>query len=59
MLKNYLKYSGLWGGFVLNPFHWEFALQYLPPDEFNPNQRGFFISFGPVWIRAILDDGQW
>lgn len=59
MLKNYLKYSGLWAGFVFNPYHWELKFIRIKPDELNPNSNGFMISIGPIWIRGVIDDGTW
>ena len=58
-LKNYLKYSGLWMGFVFNPYHWEFKFVKIQPDDMNPKNYGFMISLGPVWIRGVIDDGTW
>jgi hypothetical protein len=59
MLKNYLKFSGMWMGFVLNPYHWEFKIQRIKPDESNPKNYGFMISVGPFWVRGVIDDGTW
>ena len=60
MLKNYLKYSGLWAGFVLNPYHWNFKLEFKP---YNMDEISYIFFFelyiGPVWLRAIVDDGSW
>jgi hypothetical protein len=58
MLK-YLKYSGVWVGFVLNPYHWTLEATMITPDDLNPNQFGYFVSGGPVWVRFIVDDGSW
>jgi hypothetical protein len=58
-LNNYLRYSGIWSGLVINPFHWDFRYQFLHPDDLNPNMRGVYISFGPIWIRVVIDDGTW
>jgi hypothetical protein len=58
-LKNYLKYSGMWMGFVLNPYHWEFKIQRIKPDDMNPKNHGFMIACGPVWVRGVIDDGTW
>lgn len=55
----YLKYSGIWAGVVFNPYHWEITSQLITPDDLNPNQHGVFISIGPFWLRAIIDDGSW
>lgn len=57
---NYLKYSGLWAGFVLNPYHWRWGFV----DEtniFNEPGKLFDSSFhlGFVWIRIIIDNGDW
>lgn len=57
---NYLKYSGVWVGFVLNPYHWKFKYQ-TKSTEF-PDCDNLFdncLYVGPVWIRIIIDDGKW
>lgn len=59
MLKNYLKYSGVWAGIVLNPYHWEVNFVAITPTDLDPGQRGFFVSIGPIWVRGILDNGSW
>ena len=56
-ILNYLRYSGIWAGIVVNPFHWQFGFL---KESFNDD----FIfenclSLGPVWIRVIIDDGRW
>jgi hypothetical protein len=56
---DYLKYSGVWAGIVLNPYHWEIAFRPQGPDEMNPNMRSLFVTVGPVWIRVVIDDGAW
>jgi hypothetical protein len=58
-LSNYIKYSGIWFGLVINPFHWDFRFQTLHPDDLNPNMRGIYISFGPIWTRIVIDNGTW
>jgi hypothetical protein len=61
MLKNLLKYiktSGIWTGFVLNPYHWQFVIKSEGVGELAPSLFGKFISIGPVWIRVIVDDGS-
>lgn len=65
MLKNlnkffqYVKYSGIWIGFVMNPFHWKFYIEKYHPDELNPNMYGINFNFGLIWIRFIIDNGSW
>jgi hypothetical protein len=60
MLKNWLKYSGLWAGIVFNPYHWQFKInngnEGLLEDE---PACGFAIYLGPVWIRGVIDNGSW
>ncbi len=46
-------------GFILNPYHWEFKAVNIKPDDMNPRNYGFMISFGPVWVRGVVDDGAW
>lgn len=59
ILSKYIRYSGVWLGCIINPFHWSVTFDFLHPDELNPNMRGFYACFGPFWIRVILDDGSW
>lgn len=58
-LNEYFKYSGLWMGIIFNPYHWNFTFEFLHPDELNPNMRGLYFNIGPIWVRAILDNGTW
>lgn len=58
-LSNYVKYSGIWFGVVINPAHWEFRFTTIQPDDLNPNAHGFLLSLGPIWVRAVIDDGAW
>jgi hypothetical protein len=58
-LSNYIRYSGIWFGLAVNPFHWDFRFRFLHPDDLNPNMRGVYISVGPIWTRLIIDDGTW
>jgi hypothetical protein len=59
ILSKYIRYSGIWFGLVINPFHWTFVSEFLHPDELNPNMVGIYISIGPVWVRVVIDDGSW
>lgn len=58
-LINYLKYSGVWMGIILNPFHWSFQLQLLKPTDMDPQQHGLYANFGPFWIRMVIDNGTY
>lgn len=61
MLKNLIKFcknSGIWIGFVVNPYHWQFAYKCEGVGELAPSVFGKFISVGPVWIRVLIDDGS-
>ena len=51
-LLNYVKFSGIWIGFVLNPYHWEFKF-------LNTNDMGKTIALyvGPVWFRLAISNG--
>ena len=59
-ILNYFKYSGVWVGFVLNPFHWQFGHK-TNLNEFPACDYLFenCVHFGPIWIRVIIDDGSW
>ena len=60
MLKNFLKYSGIWAGVVINPYHWQFKIKTKPDGILEDDVISFFaIYLGPFWIRMILDDGGW
>lgn len=54
---NWLKHSGVWIGFVLNPYHSQ-------PDFYvkvNDKTYGKFfleLNLGLVWIRIAIDDGS-
>jgi hypothetical protein len=58
-LKNYLKHSGLWAGFVLNPYHWNFKLEVDPPQLIDTYLFHFELYLGLIWIRIVIDDGNW
>ena len=58
-LKNYLKHSGLWAGFVLNPYHWNFKLEVDPPQLIDTYLFHFELYLGLIWIRIVIDDGTW
>ena len=58
-LINYLKYSGVWVGIILNPYHWNFQFQLLTPTDIDPKQHGLYVNFGPLWIRMVIDDGTY
>jgi hypothetical protein len=56
---NYLKFSGVWVSFALNPYHWRLSFGVQKPDEMDPAQYYAFLTVGPFSIRAVLDDGSW
>ena len=60
-LKNFLKwfeYSGVWVGFVLNPFHWEPDIKVIT-DKAEFGLVYFELNLGLVWLRVVIDDGRW
>ena len=58
-LKNfldYLKYSGIWITFAVNPYHWRVAC--------NSEDDGFgliihSLTIGPLTIKGVVDNGKW
>jgi hypothetical protein len=59
-LFNFIKYSGVWIGLVLNPFHWRFKYDNTnPTDAWTEHVFENCLYFGPIWIRVIIDDGRW
>ena len=57
--RNYCKYSGIWLTLIANPYHWVFAFRIGDPHELQPKINSLLISFGPIVLRAVLDDGSW
>ena len=55
----WLRYSGVCLGATLNPYHWTFVARAIKPTDMDPCQYGFYVSFGLVWIRAWIDNGDW
>jgi hypothetical protein len=55
---NWIKYSGIWIGIVLNPFHWRLGFV-SGADVWNDPVFENCLHLGPVWIRVIIDDGRW
>jgi len=58
-LINYLKYSGIWIGFIVNPYHWRFG--WVRGTKEWPDEYMFenCVYIGPLYIRVIIDDGSW
>jgi hypothetical protein len=57
-LIDYLKYSGIWIGLVINPFHWRFGFVRGSDTWIDPIYENC-LHLGPVWLRIIIDDGRW
>jgi len=58
-LIKYVKYSGVWVNFALNPCHWSFRSEFMHPDDLNPKMKGIYLVCGFISIRIIIDDGSW
>lgn len=58
-LINYLKYSGIWIGLIVNPYHWRLA--WVRESKEWPDEYMFenCVYIGPLYIRVIIDDGSW
>jgi len=56
---NYLKFSGVWVSFALNPYHWRMAFGLDKPDDLEPARYAFHLTIGPISIRIVGDDGSW
>ena len=62
MLNNLLKclrFSGLWMGFVLNPYHWQLKVVHGSQNDLDDVIFGLAIYCGPFWIKVVIDDGSW
>ena len=63
-LLNWFKYSGVWIGFVFNPYQWEPDLKLKTRNSLLTDHDVWGIIFleinlGFVWLRVIIDDGRW
>ena len=58
-LFNWIRYSGIWITFILNPFHWTFRFENIFEDELNPKMNYVNLQFFFLNIKIILDDGSW
>jgi hypothetical protein len=58
-LVNYLKFSGVWVSFALNPYHWRISFGLKKPDDLDPAMHVLHSSIGPISIRIVVDDGSW
>lgn len=57
---NWLKYSGIWIGIVLNPFHWRLKWERTRDgDSCLTHVFENCLYIGPFWLRVIIDDGRW
>jgi hypothetical protein len=62
MLKNFLDYvrfSGIWVSFALNPFHWRLSGSFHKPTDTDPSMYAIYITVGPLSVRTVLDNGTW
>lgn len=60
-INDYFRYSGVWIGFVFNPVHWLFDLDTSigGGDDEIKHIFKFNLTFGFVWVRIIIDNGEW
>ena len=60
MSRNFLKYSGFYMGFALNPYHWRFRFR-TGPEGLLEDDVLFEVALylGPIWFRLVIDDGRW
>ena len=56
---DYLKFSGVWINFAINPWHWRISGSVHKPTDTDPSLYAIYITIGPLSIRAVLDDGSW
>jgi len=55
----WIRYSGLWVTFILNPLHWQLNSETFKKDDLNPKLFGMVINIGPIVLRLIIDDGSY
>lgn len=56
---NWIRYSGLWITFILNPFHWKFYFNTSTDILAGPNQQQYQLQLAFVSIRLVVDNGDW
>jgi len=56
---NYVRYSGIWIGLIVNPFHWTFRWVNGSQEWPDTNLFENCVYIGPIYIRVIIDDGRW
>ena len=57
-LNAYFRYSGVWMGLVFNPVHWIFDVNFSMLRE-EDCKFSFELYLGVIWIRIIIDNGEW
>ena len=60
-INAYFRYSGIWIGLVFNPVHWLFSLDTSIGESEDKVEHifKFNLTFGFIWIRIIIDNGEW
>ena len=56
---NWLKYSGVWITFALNPYHWRVDFDMHGPDDMDPARHVICATVGPLTVRIVIDDGSY
>ena len=57
-INAFFRYSGVWIGFVFNPVHWVFDMNFTMLRE-EDSLFTFELYLGVAWIRIIIDNGEW
>jgi len=58
-INDYFRYSGIWIGIVLNPVHWVFDINFQTGKNDDEYILTFELYCGIIWIRIIIDNGEW
>lgn len=58
-MKKWLKYSGIWVTFALNPFHWRINYESHGSTDMDPAMKLIIVTIGPITIRIVIDDGSY
>ena len=63
---NWLKYTGCWFNFTVNPYHWiwdvDFGGHSFGDLVSDPEEREWFwvhVLLGPFNMRLVIDDGRY
>lgn len=55
---NWLRYSGIWITFILNPLHWQICF-HTETTPLSPKLTEYSLQIAFISIKFVVDDGSW